>query len=1056
MGRRAADLTTPVPVLGVPALVGARSWRTTGGDATGGAQLQTWGLQSSSVGVQTSPGIARAPSEQCAQLVYKLHTRSDRSAHMTNSYITKEYKEILLLTNSDKQNGAKSGDLKSKKEVTFQELVGETLGDVVCSQDHSYSTPRVIKTTPCFGRTVTKVGPRIKPTVRYANGSVVDSEAMGGISIDNGETTPTHRGHQKRLHTHYAESQNLLLLGSRKICNQCGGTQSAGVEILGKKNLTAPACQTETLFNSAHDSLYSSKHLQLPHNETDIQPSNHQLPENSLNREKETSPQQGSHLQEAARRGITRHPACPVHSIKGQFFTHGHAAASTQSQTICTNAITTTKATIETKNGDSLDTFANMPLDNKTPQTGSLPSTPLMATATKSNNPHTETHSKSQHKSLQKVCVSVHATQENSPSHLYTTSKGNTSGIIPVTVQTFKNALMSTKSTLTSTVFPHHGTIPQNSTQQIKAKDAWQDHLKSGTHPTPLNPTRTSVDVARTRQGKTSTFSSVVVSSPVKRYANLKGNTNTSDKHNSKSLGAKKQPASSDSELTHCGKTASLNASCATLDSKLGMSAPISTTTNYALYRNAALRSSSNIHPSSTLKENQKNASVSYNSLLKTSNVSHEHNKSINHNTFPSTNKLCQAQTTDITCEPTHEPAVPNVSKTASTSVLGQKVSDCGYVSDVIQTIPNRTNNSRKLDSELYADAKLKLINDLLWNESKRHSALSQGTTPQNSSCLRGCMNAKQQTGEHYQGSTVIEHEGQRATCLKGITAQQMDSNTEEFALGKSPMHANSKTESNADKQTHPTASVTAKGKYEPIISTPANRNVRYHLKSNKSPVRQSLKGPASSLIAPALRCSEGELCTHCNSASLRRLGSAEAEAIVSRDSKLAPGQRAADLILSHSHPTEAAPLLPSSPQCCKSATVRRRLESVEASLAANKDRITTLLNIIHDLEASHAPAAGYQCCKTGQDLKNCSTCQKTACIVYSVEYDFRQQERRFLEVLNLHSAKRNNANHSSPSFALNFSLLRKAVKNVKKSKKKSKELYKVLLKWLPSKMQQV
>ncbi|KAJ7316276.1 hypothetical protein JRQ81_002438, partial [Phrynocephalus forsythii] len=37
---------------------------------------------------------------------------------------------------------------------------------------------------------------------------------------------------------------------------------------------------------------------------------------------------------------------------------------------------------------------------------------------------------------------------------------------------------------------------------------------------------------------------------------------------------------------------------------------------------------------------------------------------------------------------------------------------------------------------------------------------------------------------------------------------------------------------------------------------------------------------------------------------------------------------------------------------------------------------------------------------RTGQDLNNCSTCQNTACIIYSVEYDFRQQEGRFHQVL--------------------------------------------------------
>ncbi|KAJ0061799.1 hypothetical protein NL108_012453, partial [Boleophthalmus pectinirostris] len=85
-----------------------------------------------------------------------------------------------------------------------------------------------------------------------------------------------------------------------------------------------------------------------------------------------------------------------------------------------------------------------------------------------------------------------------------------------------------------------------------------------------------------------------------------------------------------------------------------------------------------------------------------------------------------------------------------------------------------------------------------------------------------------------------------------------------------------------------------------------------------------------------------------------------------------------------HSHPVQAsAVLLPGSPHSGGSEALQQRLESVEASLAANKDRITTLLNIIHDLETSHAPTSGYDTKTTGQDLKNCKICQKTACIVY-------------------------------------------------------------------------
>ncbi|XP_061558762.1 uncharacterized protein LOC133416116 [Phycodurus eques] len=1086
MGRRAADLTTPVPVLGIPALVGARSWRTTGGDTTAGAQLQTWGLQSSSVGIQTSPGVARAPSERCAQLMYKLHTQSLHNTHATNSDVTKEYKALLLLTNSDKEKGANSEKLKSKKEVTFQEFVGETLGDVVCSKDHSDSTPRTIKANPHSAGTVTNAGPRIKPAVRYTNGSVVDSEAMGGISVDNGDVTPTRGGYQKRPRSYYAEQSRDMLLfsaparfsASQKICNQCGGRRAAGVEIFGKNILTAPACQSESLFNSDHDLLHSSKHLQLRHNETDSQPSNRQLPENYPNRKKETSPQQGSPLQEALRHKKTRHPARPVHSIKGHFLTHKHAATLTEPQTIHTNAITITDATIETKKDDRFDSLTNMTLGNKTAQTGSLPSTPLMATATKSNYPPTQTHSKCQYDVLQKVCVSVHATQENPPSHLCTTSNVNSSGIIPKTVPTFNSTLMSAKGTPANTARPRGENPSQNSThsaQRRKTKDdskvspkyliRFSDHLKSQTQPTPVNPGHTSVDVAPTLREKTSLYSTVVVTRPVKHNVNLKANSNASDKHN------KTQPVSSN--------TASLNASCATLDSKLETSAPISTTPNYALYRNRALRSYSNIHPSSTLKENQKNLSVSYNSSLKTSNVSRKHNKSINHNTFPCRNKPCHTQTTDITSEHTHQPAlfcfVPNPTATLGLSKVAKYPSKSSHASNVIQSHPNRTDNSNKLNSELYSDEQLltrDLINDLLWNESQKHSVISQDATPQNSICpiksndsrLQGCTNARQQTGAHYQGSTVREHEGQCATCPAGRTARRMDSNTQDSASGISTMHASSKTESNAHKQTHPndpTASVAAKGKCEPIITPPTKRNVHYELmhmqrlESNKSQVQQTLRGSKLPLIAPELCCGEGEHYTRCNSASPQRLGSREAEAIISRDSKVAGEQDTAELVSAHSHPTDVVLFLPSSPRCGESAAIQQRLASVEASLAANKDRINTLLNIIHDLEASHTPATGRRCDKTGQDLKSCSTCQKNACIVYSVEYDFRQQERRFLEVLNVHSSRGKHANRLPQSCALNFSLLRKAMKNVT-SKKRSKKLCKILLKWLPRKLKQV
>ncbi|XP_009491293.2 protein INSYN2B [Pelecanus crispus] len=90
------------------------------------------------------------------------------------------------------------------------------------------------------------------------------------------------------------------------------------------------------------------------------------------------------------------------------------------------------------------------------------------------------------------------------------------------------------------------------------------------------------------------------------------------------------------------------------------------------------------------------------------------------------------------------------------------------------------------------------------------------------------------------------------------------------------------------------------------------------------------------------------------------------------------------------------------------------RLQSVEESLQLNQEKIKVLLNVIQDLEKSRALSEGRNFYHTGQDLNNCSTCQNTACIIYSVEYDFRQQEGRFHQILKtLDHAEQNPASAS-------------------------------------------
>ncbi|XP_034454117.1 protein INSYN2B [Hippoglossus hippoglossus] len=79
---------------------------------------------------------------------------------------------------------------------------------------------------------------------------------------------------------------------------------------------------------------------------------------------------------------------------------------------------------------------------------------------------------------------------------------------------------------------------------------------------------------------------------------------------------------------------------------------------------------------------------------------------------------------------------------------------------------------------------------------------------------------------------------------------------------------------------------------------------------------------------------------------------------------------------------------------------IERQLQSVEENLVSNQEKIKVLLNVIQDLEKSKALSEGRSSYRTGQDINNCPTCQKTACIIYSVEHDFRQQEGRFQGVM--------------------------------------------------------
>ncbi|XP_041666934.1 mucin-2 isoform X1 [Cheilinus undulatus] len=73
--------------------------------------------------------------------------------------------------------------------------------------------------------------------------------------------------------------------------------------------------------------------------------------------------------------------------------------------------------------------------------------------------------------------------------------------------------------------------------------------------------------------------------------------------------------------------------------------------------------------------------------------------------------------------------------------------------------------------------------------------------------------------------------------------------------------------------------------------------------------------------------------------------------------------------------------------------SLQNQLHSLEGVLETSQNTIKVLLDVIQDLEKKEAERDGRHTYRTGQDIENCGTCRDCACIIYSVEHDFRLQE---------------------------------------------------------------
>lgn len=1092
MGRRAADLTTPVPVLGVPALVGVRGWRTTGGDRSAGALLlQTWGPQCS-VGVQTSPGISRPPTVQ--QLTDTLSTPSDSITQTSNSYITTEteYREILLLTRSDKEKRAilkqKSGESKTKKEVTFKALGGEASKDLTSAQSNRSGTfcfARAIKTNPNFAG---NLKPKSKPAVRYTNGSVVDSEAIGGISVHSDETEPrmgakSHERDETRQQGDFAEQAGKTLLLSeprsfgmhKKICSNCGGRQyltTAFAASIGSNQLADASVGDKPPKSTV--SLLSTN-TQMPHIDNNQKSSHDEKLQCSTSKDNRTNIATTPHLlylSEDLSNRNTPHPACPVHSrahvvTLSQSHPAGKATPPQPTAILQAKSITVTKATIETRQDSSAaKSFPNQSSrECKIPRPTSLTLTPQMATATKSNNPQSNTYPKpiktSEQSSAQpnmakSVSVSVHAAPLSPPSFSYTTAAGQINPSTTNTHQTttvFNSALMSTESIPAKVAAATQKT--PSSLRSVRVNTAAD--ASNSPRMTPKCPGLSRTASARDPIHKPEAAVRLLPARPPRTSSDPghkpqeKSSSNTDNKSSGKSLFPDIPPNASQTQMPHQSRSATVSAlnqnsdqvmhtstkhqtvlvevhlikpTSSKSDPALNVStaspnvtksrhprsrfpsraaATSKSTSNSPLYKNKTLRNSSislkSSPPtaptsSSTLAKNQSSVCFSGTISLQSADAT-KNRQEVRLNASSHTNQ----QVTDTKTQPSNKSGLSSVvsnqqnnSKTTPftfselLNVSKSHIRGVDASNQKLTIIPNSKSHADKNKSNG------NLINELAVYESKDHekSHLSQVTSLLNSislmksrsTCLRGCINIEQQNLANCQGCTGEEEEAHSGACPPVSGARETNPNTEKFASGVPFKHEDIKLESNVEEQTHQnksTPSITAQINFalenahvHPVIKSSSKQT------SNSDPPSltqaHTHTHPELSFTAPASAPSKGQLCSHTgperdptlpsstmHSASPTRPQTCKAEAIIRPSSNFRPAPLRSsqeDPCLAHSHPAEAALLLPPSPQYCKSAALQQRLETVEASLAANKDRITTLLNIIHDLETCHTPTS--------------------------------------------------------------------------------------------------
>lgn len=978
MGRRAADLTAPVPVLGVPALVGVRGWRTIAADRTGGALLHSWGPQYN-MGVLGSPGVGRAPAIHSAQLTGPLPAPSD-GIQMSNSFMShnSESKETLK---SDKEKGAilklKTRSSKTKKEVTFQTAECEASKDVTCGLESSLTRCRSKEIRGCSVHLSDNAGakPRLKP-VRYSNGSVVDSDAIGGISVDEAEPTASSVGKKPtELPSHQEEKcGNALLFSSARpvrtlqhTCGHCGGRQwdAIGIAPLDQRSACFGERGIGPLLTTGRFAMTELDHKL---NQSPFRISDERIP---------VSPR--LYLREELTHRKIGPPPCPLHP-RSNLAVASNALFPQPSTFVSAKTVNVTKATAETK----------PPHHEIISQATRLHLTPQMATATRSNVPRSHTYPQNRgipqrnlprHTVPLSVCVSVHAAPDSTPPSLYTTATG--AGTISITDAQRRTTVCNAALTSTEN---RANTKYETSMDGSKSKCT---QMAANYRAVSLAPGVSEAVHKLETSTKTAAVSQSSISPSLGHQPQQRPSLGAV--MDSSSLPAISSAPSSSAPHVPLSKTTHYSIKPATSHCRSFQPKYTNTeTTVYAATPNAALNSPNNqnstscplsgVAPSSTslCRKAQSIALRNSSTYLKTppptpaasssaptecqtdvrvpaavslqSADETQHNRELAGNNANLPGKGGGAQPRNEAgsgCAASASAAA--LSELANVPKHHQRDADASSSQSDISPRSHSLSGGNRINSNPIR----KLV-----TESKQHenSSVSQATS------LRNCISLIKPSGSRLHACMSTERRcegyadrvGQRA-AWPPVSADQRGENAEKLASRREEVEL----DSSANKHTHnPTAPVSSLVNPDGVARSVPESLIQLTSGPDASSSARADRGPElSSTPTPPLNNNRGRdlhsgpECSPAASLASRP----RPQSVVRADSKPGPWDTGG----AHSHPADVARLLPPSPQCCKSASLQQKLESVEASLAANKDRITTLLNIIHDLETSHTPSSG-------------------------------------------------------------------------------------------------